>query len=250
MKKISEAYLQEENYSLFLEWCVQSKDGTLFLENKLFDKISNIIDFVKEVAKGIGASVKDIIKLIKEKSVFKFFSEFKFSPQSIWELVKKGMDAFRKVINFIPNLATKLVKEFGIKLGSKLNISKELINTIKDFFEKHKIIKLLSGVALAGILIIVWINMSFVGDPTSDFDMSDILNAFLGKLNPIDFFTSDAGIKTLILLGTGVLGLSISWFSTPVNLIIGLVITLAKHFKKKLTVTKEVTPDEEIAQMI
>jgi hypothetical protein len=251
MKYMTEAMSLDEIqlYSEFCNWAVKQE---FLSEEMMSESLKNVILFVKDMAVQIGRKLKDVINILLEKTVFALFAKLGWNWNKVMELVKAGYGIVRKITNFLPDLMASLVTKGLDKVLSSKNKEdlKKVRDAIAEFIEKHNIVKLLAGVGLAAFIIYVWLNMSYIGDPLFDFDMSDIVMALAGRLNPAIYLTSNDGIKMLILLATGLAGISFAWFSTPVNLAITMISTLAKLFKKPLTKDYPASISQDLASAV
>lgn len=225
------------NDRLFTEYirtCERTRDFTRLEESHLSEGMKEVFEFAKDLAKNMKVKLSSIITLLKNSEVFRFFQEFKFDWKRIVDAFNKASKAYSKIVNFLPDLATDLAQlglgEIGkTQLGSK---AKETSIVVNNWIKKHKTVLMVSGAVLAILLIVIWFNMSYIGDPDYDFDFSDVLNALLGKMTLIDFLSSREGIKSIVLLATGVLGLNpFKYFGTGVDIAISLTRTIAHWVK-------------------
>ena len=106
---------------------------------------------------------------------------------------------------------------------------------IDDLLNRFPILKKITGPVIAGLLFYIWLNMSFTGSFSYDFDMSQILAALVGSYSITDLLATPEGLATLTLLVTGILtagALSFPWLADSVrNLVLALVYTGAKKAK-------------------
>ena len=101
-----------------------------------------------------------------DKLVFKFFAKIKFSMSYLFKLVKKGFKAYKEIIKAIGEYVA------STKVGKW---TEEKLKQLDDFLAKHPRTKKIAGLAVAGILVYIWLNMTFTGNADYDFDMGDMI---------------------------------------------------------------------------
>ena len=238
MNTITESYLSWITYE---QYC-NAIDTTMLHEgafNDLKGKMSPVFFRAFRETKGtldkIGKDFKiggsDLLAAIKQKDFFKIFKAFGFniklmlkSMNSLSELIRKGlMSVFAKLAK------TKTIQK----------IRKGLIK-VDDLVQQHPILATVTGVGVAGLLLYIWLNMTFIGNLDYDFDFSDMASALKGDFSLADLFTSDSGLMMVALFGSGAMfGLSVPWLGkTAYNLITAIFYTLFKKKKHKTLVTK------------
>ena len=212
----------ETEYQQFVEYVEQD----IIREFSLPAVLKSKIDFIKDLADKTMMNMVDLFKIFKDKKVFKFMSYFGWSINKLFTFVRKGFKEYHKVINIL----TKKIHES--RVGKKWE---DFVIEMDTFIKNHPYLKRLGGVAVASILAYIWFNMTFLGDFSFDFDISDMLNALAGKFSLIDLFTGEEGIKLLLLLFTGKMGLTFPWPSpTSVLFITAVLYSLGKIYKSKL----------------
>jgi len=183
------------------------------LMNKLSSGIKKKIDFIKEVAKVAGNNLKELLEMFKDSRFFKIFQVIGFSIKKIINLFKLGIKTYNNIQNI---LAEKIASLGGVKY------IKKNLHALDDFFDSHPVLKKLGGVAVAGLLLYVWLNMSFTPDLEYSMDFKDIISALGGSFSLGDLFASPSGITMLIYLASGMLlGLSAPWPGKQSTQIIG-----------------------------
>ena len=193
--------------------------------------------------------LKEMIKVFLDKFVFSFFSQFKWSFNAFIDMMKDAYKTWQQIAHFIPDLITSLAKK-GIDLvvdSKKKDKIKAILKGIEDWINSHPILKKISGILFACLLLVIWINVSSTGDPFYDFDMSDVVAALLGHLTIFAFFSSDDGLKTLVLLALGMIGLSVPGFTGPINIVIAVVGEIAKSLRIRLSKSSSGEISRELA---
>jgi len=184
------------------------------------------LDFFKKLGKILTTPVQDLMPLFKDWRVVKFFGKIKWSFEKLHALLKQG----KQYLQDLSNVIAKYVEENKIVKWTTQEIQK-----LDAYLHTHPNTKKIVGVAVAAILIYIWFNMAFTGDPAYDFGMEDVLSAFAGKFALVDIFGGAKGVKLLALLAAGVGGLTFPWPGpSTTQFIVGVLQTLAKKLGKKL----------------
>lgn len=213
-------YIEYKNYYT----AIAILESNQILDEGFFDSLSqgikDKIEFIKSVAEAINQKVEDVVKLFKNSKVYKFFSTIKFNFTTLFDLVKKGFSLYSDIQKIISQYIS------NTKIG-KWNEDK--LNDLQSYLEKHPTIKRASGVVVAGMLLYIWLNMSFTGDFSYDFDFSDIIKALGGHFNLSSLFAGADGTRMLLLFATGVIGVSFPWPGpTSVKFIVATINGLKK----------------------
>lgn len=194
--------LQYDEFVLFVNRYRLNEQCHVVNEIVIPSRLKKIWGFIKELGKKVSLKMVDLVKLFLNKTVFKFFAKIKFSMEWLFKLVKKGFKAYKDVI-----------KAIGEYLAST-KIGKWTEDKLKDldaFLAKHPKTKRIAGMAVAGILIYIWLNMTFTGNADYDFDMTDMILALGGGFTLSTLFAGPEGMALLTLFATGVIGLSFPW---------------------------------------
>ena len=148
----------------------------------------------------------------------------------LFKLVKAGFKAYKQVIKAIGEYIA------STKVGKW---TEEKLKDLDAFLAKHPKTKRIAGFAVAGILVYIWLNMTFTGNADYDFDMGDMIMALGGGFTLSTLFAGPEGMALLTLFATGVLGLSFPWPGPQHLQFIGAVVYgSAKLVGKKLTKEK------------
>jgi len=234
----------EQNYNprLYYEYlrvCRETGDFQHFKEARLSEGIREVFQFIKELAAAAKTKLRDMVCLFKNSDVFRFFAEFQFSFDHLKKGFKMAYNAYKKIVNFLPDLATDLAtiginKAIDIEKREKIKAAMEKVNA---WIKKHKTALIISGVVFACLLCVIWFQMANTGDIDYDFEFRDLIRAVTGKLTPIEFFMNRDGLKIVILWAVGAAGFSVSYFKRGFDLLeLGVqgAITLIRFFAERL----------------
>jgi len=201
--EFTEQSIQEERdyYSALsiIEYGYALNEGIL---DRLSAGVKSKLDFIKSLADYAAIKLEDIVSLFKDSRVFKFFNAIKFNLAILWKYIKAGFSAYIDLQKAIAEYvaSTKVVKW-----------TTSALHDLDKFLQNHPKLRRIGGFAVAGLLIYIWLNMSFTGDFAYDFDFSDILLAVGGKYSLGTLFGGPEGTRMLMLFATGVIGLSFPW---------------------------------------
>ena len=194
--------IQYDEFSKFIKENDLTNEKIVLNEIVIPGKLKKIWSFLIELKDLIKVKIADLAKLFLKKVVFKFFAKIKFSMSYLFGLVKKGFKAYKDVIKAIGEYASKT------KVG---RWTEDKLKDLDAFLAKHPKTKRIAGMAVAGILIYIWLNMTFTGNADYDFDMGDMLLALAGGFTLSTLFAGPDGMALLLLFATGVIGLSFPW---------------------------------------
>ena len=221
-------HLDEREYQLYIEAVkLHEYDQQL---NEVLSAISGSLkkyyNFIKELAEITKLSIKKIANFLKERVVFRFFKAIRFSLTRLFDLAKKGLKHYRDLQEAI---ATYVAQS---RVGKW---TEQKIQELDEFLKKNPKTKRIAGLAVAAILIYVWLNMSFTGDLDYDFDQTAIFAALAGSYSLTELFTGANGMKLLMLFTTGkLLGVGFPWPGPQSILFVGsLLYGLAKFAKSR-----------------
>lgn len=198
--------------------------------------------FVYDLARQSMLSLKDLIVLFKDARVVKFFSKIKWDMGVLFGLLKNGYRDFKGIIEAFRDY----VNESGIGKWTAKQLDSKTMREIDEWLKNHPKTRRLTGIAMAGVLVYMWFNMSFMGDPMFDFDLSDVLASLSGSFNLSNMFSGVNGAKLLVLFLTGSLvGITFPWPGpASAKFIVSIVFTLARKLGKKMSRAKE-SPEVE-----
>ena len=196
------ADIQYDEFVRFVKEHKLDCDASLINELVIPSKLKSIWSFIKDLKEKVSVKLVDLIKLFLDKVVFKFFAKIKFSMSYLFKLVKKGFKAYKDIIKAIGEYVA------STKVGKW---TEEKLKALDDFLAKHPRTKKIAGIVVAGLLIYIWLNMTFTGNADYDFDMTDMISALGGGFTLSTLFAGPEGMALLMLFATGVMGLSFPW---------------------------------------
>ena len=168
-----------------------------------------------------GASIRDLVRAVKTRSFYGLMRSVGFSFVKLFKAVNAISSAVRRgLLKLFSHLAASGVFQ---KLQSGAV-------TVDAVLAQYPLLKRISGPLMAGLLLYMWMNMSFIGDAQFDLDLSHIGAAFVGSFSIADLLASPQGLMGLSLMFAGVFtGISFPWLAeSSYNLILGVVYTLAR----------------------
>ncbi len=229
LRQYFKSRIEEENFILefnqFNKYLSEYELGRLD-ELSLPSWFKEKIDFIKSLAEIVGQEVSTLFALFKNSKVYKFFKLIGWSLVSLFKLVKTGYEYYKKAIDGIA--------EFVAKTGV-VKWTTEKLKELDEFMKKHPVLSKITGVAVAGILVFIWMKMSFTGDFIGDFDISDVLAALTGKFILSTIFGGTQGTKLILLFTTGLVGLSFPWPGPQsIQFIVAILTALAKSVGIKI----------------
>jgi hypothetical protein len=218
--------IQYDAFVLFVREHRLDTENSLVNEIGIPSRLKKIWTFIQDLASSISIKIVDLVKLFLDKVVFKFFAKIKFSFKYLFGLVKKGFKIYKDVIKAIGDYISKT------KVG---RWTEEKLKALDAFLAKHPKTKKIAGIAVASMLIYIWLNMTFTGDADFDFDMGDMILALGGGFTLSTLFAGPEGMALLALFATGLIGLSFPWPGPQHIQFVGAVIYgSAKMVGKKL----------------
>lgn len=204
---------------------ISGQEVAFSLPGVLMKWVEEAQNLFKEIADEIGASLMDVVSLFRQKDTFALLKACGFSLAKILKAIAK-----------LPSLITKGLLVVMGEIAQSGVIEKIRNGTMKvdELLHKYPVLRYLSGIAIAGLLIYMWLNMSFIGDFHYDFNMSDILEALKGNFSLHDLFLSDSGLALLALFALGTFtGIGVAWLgSSALNVLVAMLYTAAVRAHK------------------
>lgn len=179
-------------------------------------------EHLQQIADDFKVGFAEVIKAFKQKDIFALLKGIGFNIKAMW----KALHTFTALVpKGLFNVFDKLVK------SGALDKLKSGAMKIDELLHAHPILARLGGIAIAGLLLWIWFNMSFTGNPQFDLNVDTILMAFHGHYSLTDLFLSPDGLTMLTLLGAGMFtGIGVAYFAAETlggyaNLLLALVFT-------------------------
>ena len=162
---------------------------------KLWEEIKQLAAYLKE-AKDVA--VDAVIKAFKQRSVFTLLKGLGFS---LVKLAKAVNAALKLPSSALFAALDALVEAFGNSRLFKRMDPKTRLEKLEAVIRQHPILTKVTGLAIAGLILVIYIKAPFIGDTEFDFDLVDsMLKAIKGNFNLVDFFTSRDAIHTIAVL--------------------------------------------------
>jgi len=189
---------------------------------------------IQKIGRDFTMNLNELIIAFKDRNVYDMLKAFGFNFRLVFRSIQAATGALR---------------------GGLLEIFKELARTktfqkirrgaikIDDVLNKYPKLKKVTGFVIAGILLYIWLNMTFIGNFDYDFNFADVVAALQGTYSVAELFASPEGLMLITLFGTGAAyGLSFPWLGKSLyNLTIAIIYTgyaKLKGDKKKLAKLK------------
>lgn len=165
------------------------------LLRKLWGEIKQLASYLKE-AKDIA--IDAVIKAFKQRSVFVLLKGLGFS---LVKLTKAVAAALRLPSAALFAALDALAEAFGnTKLMKAMDVRARL-EKLEAVIRRHPILSKLTGLAIAGLIFVIYIKAPFIGDIEFDFDLVEsMITAIRGNYNLAEFFTSPDAIHTIAVL--------------------------------------------------
>jgi len=218
-----EQYEYDQDFASYSEAIrlLEMENGKLLTEFelvKLTDAIKEKYWFFVELAQISKTRVQDLLVACKNKKIFEFFREIKFSLGMLYSKLKAGFQLYTdlqlKIADYVAS--TKVVKWTDNELKK-----------LQDFLVKHPALKKVGGVVVGGLLLWMFLDDggTSTGNANYDMDLSSALKAVKGDYDLPTLFGGPEGTRMLLLFATGKLtGLTFPWpMSTNVKLVLALV---------------------------
>jgi hypothetical protein len=183
--------------------------------SKLFNEIKI---FIEKVGDELKLGITEIVKAFKEKSVFNMLKSFGFMFGKMLKCINMFTSLIRKGIFKVFDEMAKTKMFQKIRSGAM---------KVDELLNRYPILKKLTGLAVAGLLLWMWLNMTFIGDLDYDFNFSDIISAISGNFNIEQLFFSSSGLMLIAMFSLGnFVGISFPWLGkSSFNLMLGIVYT-------------------------
>jgi cytidyltransferase-like protein len=193
-------------------------------------------NFLKDWAKKSKQPFEKVKKTMTNKNTFSIAKLNDFSVDKIFENAKKG---YKRASTLFHHLPDKLAKKIN---NTKLMKEKDrLLKKADDFLQKHPKTKRIMMLGAGAAVTYMWTQMTFVGEPEYDFDLSGVAGAAAGTATLSDLFGGSQGAKFITLFATGkVMGLSFPYPGKNLaKFAVGITYGAYKLRKKKKEKEKE-----------
>lgn len=199
-------------------------ETALFMPPELKHWLAEMKTFLGTIALDAGIQVIDLIAAFQNRDMFTLMRALGWSIKKLTQ----GVHAFT---NLIPKGLMKIMHH----LHSTNLIQRLHEGTVKidEILNQFPLLKKLAGPALAGFLLWIWLNESFIGSLAFDMDLSFVVAAFKGSFSLSDLFMSPQGLAMLALFAAGTFtGVGVAWLgSSTANLLLAIGYTIAKKIK-------------------
>jgi len=189
---------------------------------------------IATILKETDIPIRALVKAFRDRDIFAVLKHFGFSILAMIKSIQAGAFAIKKGY-------ARVFKEM-YKNGTLRKLKSGAMK-VDEVLDKYPILKKLSGVAVAGMLLLIWLNISFIGNFDYDFDIGDMFTALTGSYSIEKLFTSPDGLAAIAFVATNIASggvLSVSWLgATHINFILALTYTaLKKSGVKPASLTK------------
>jgi len=201
-----------------------SKVGSVAMDTVL-RVFKPIKDEILSIAKDFKISVSEIVKAFKQRDIHRLLVACHFNVKTLIRAIGEfGEFWIRGLRSIFEEIARN---KYFQKIRSGLM-------KLDDLLEMYPMLKKVSGPAVAGLLLYVWLNSSFTGKMSVDMDLSSILAALRGNYSLADLIASPDGMFMITLFATGGL-ISATWLSSSTsNLILALLYTGYRRVEGRL----------------
>jgi len=228
-EQIREEFLTHQNWCIVLDNIRESRElneGLRGILTKAGAAVSAslarifgpLLDDLKKVAETVKEflSIGDILNALKERSVFAFFRAIGFKFVQMFRALSEFGRAWRQGLGRIFEELTKNRVFDKIRAG---------VMKVDEVLDRYPLLKKIGGLVIAGILIYIWLNMTFIGDMEYDMNLGSIAAALVGSFTLVDLFVSPAGVMMITLFATGGI-ISVPWLgASTLNMTLALAYT-------------------------
>ena len=185
-----------------------------------------ISTFILYVSRKTCVSIRSMIDLLRNPYIVKFFRHIGWSFKELYRIVKKGYETWRLFVNMIEEYKKKNM--FG-----RWNIKE--YNKFEKWIYAHKKIKKFNPESISGMMVYVWLNMSFMDNIEWELDVADVIMAFSGTYTMENILSSNDGVNFVVTVSTMPIKFNFVYDkSVNMQFIVSTINTIAKRFKVKL----------------
>lgn len=218
---VNESLMESISYEEYCGVLDSVADNTInedlyYLSGKLASLYHKAKEDFEQIRRMTGMAISSIVLAFKQPTIFGVWRAFKYSFAAIFSAVFEFAELIRHglfdVIEDISNTGGfKKLEQGALK--------------VDELIQQYPILAKLTGVVLAGMMLYMWLNMTFIGNFKYDMNLQQIGKALAGSYTFGQFITTKEGKSMLVLFGTGSL-VSFPWLGiTLLNLIIALLYT-------------------------
>lgn len=183
-------------------------------------KLANLYNSAKrelnKIARKVNLGVASIIIAFYDPSIYNIVRAFRFNFSAMFEAVSGASEILRAgLYDVLTDLSnTETIHAIG---SGALKI-----DVLQD---KYPILRKLTGPMLAGMMIYMWLSMTFIGSFKYDMNLKNIALAAGGKYTLRDLLSNNDGRSIIVLFGTGSV-VSFPWLGAAmINLGMALIYT-------------------------
>ncbi len=229
-----ENMLTEDYFFEYLEEGILDNIRKMRLSRELLKVFRDLKSGLEKIGRDFKLNLNDLFQSIKNREVYNVLRSFGFNFKLIYRSINELTKFLRGGLLEIFREMTRHKTFQKIRSG---------VIKVDQVLDKYPLLKKITGIAVAGILLYIWFNMTFIGDLDYDFNFTDTIAALSGTFSLTNLFMSPEGLMLLTLFGSGfAFGLSFPWLGkSAYNLIVAIVYTgyaKIKGDKKKLNMMK------------
>ena len=179
---------------------------------------------LEKISKEFNINLSTMVSAFRQKDAYNVLRAFGFNIR----LIVKALFEFSNLIH-----AGLFVVFREIYKSKDIQRLRSGVMKIDDFLNKYPLLKKITGVVIAGIILYIWLNMTFIGNLDYDFNFTSTLAALQGSFSIADLFISPEGLMLMTLFGSGfVFGLSVPWLGKSIyNLTLAIIYTVYAKLK-------------------
>ena len=158
---------------------------------------SDLKELASHLKSEFGIGLEEVVKGFQQKSIFALLKGVAFSLKKLVSAIHEGISILSK----------ELYKALAAlhDSGAFKHVEKSA-KAVDAILEQHPVLKKLAGPAVAGILLVIYLKSSFLGDMNKDLALVDALVACLkGNFTIYELFASKDGIYALATLAIGLM---------------------------------------------
>ena len=158
---------------------------------------SDLKEIATNLQDGIGVGMDMIVKAFQEKSVFGLLKGVGFSLMKLLKAIKSAAAIMsQQLFHAIEALH---------KAGAFTKVEKSA-KVVDEYLREHPILKKVTGLAVAGILLIMYLKSSFLGDVDRDLSLVDeVLGCLHANYSIYDLFASPDGLYAIATVAIGLM---------------------------------------------